>query len=214
MVHIACFHEHTFISDAIKRLLHDEPDFKIVFETDYFRDLGYQLTRHPIHILVITRNEKLEQLCDIILSIAKEHEELPVVYIQTDHDLVKAKELEQCGVTVLMQGMATLDVLDCIRKKASRFAGDTASTHRKKQFQLSSGDHSNAFSLLDKREQDIVYLLSQNLSRKEIADRLCIAVNTINTYLQRAKKKCDCKTPEELIEMCSDNIRMRKTGSE
>ncbi len=106
-----------------------------------------------------------------------------------------------------MQGMSALDVLECIRKKAS--ASDTLSVHRKKNFKLSAGNHANPFLLLDEREQDIVYLLSQNLSRKEIADRLCISTNTVNAYLQHAKKKCNCKTPGELLKICNDGISAR-----
>ncbi len=106
-----------------------------------------------------------------------------------------------------MQGMSTLDVLECIRKKAS--ASDTLSVHRKKQFKLSSGIQSDPFTLLDKREQDIVFLLSQRLSRKEIANRLCIAPNTVNAYLQHAKKKCNCKTPGDLLKICRDGISAR-----
>jgi len=61
--------------------------------------------------------------------------------------------------------------------------------------------------ILSMREKEILELLSKGLLSKEVADRLCISVNTVNTHRQRILKKLNANsTIEAIINATKQNI--------
>lgn len=54
-------------------------------------------------------------------------------------------------------------------------------------------------SLLTRREKEILELLATGLISKQIADKLCISVNTVNTHRQRIIEKLDVTNTAEAI---------------
>ena len=55
---------------------------------------------------------------------------------------------------------------------------------------------------LSKREKDVLTLLMQGLSSKDIADHMCLSINTIQTYRKRLFEKMDAKNAAELVCKC------------
>jgi DNA-binding CsgD family transcriptional regulator len=53
-----------------------------------------------------------------------------------------------------------------------------------------------------KRETDVIRLLAEGLSSKEIADRLFISELTVKTHRKNILEKADCKNTTQLISVC------------
>ena len=51
---------------------------------------------------------------------------------------------------------------------------------------------------LSSREEEVLGLLSQGLSNREIADRLSVSVKTVESYLEKLKAKLGCASTAEL----------------
>lgn len=58
---------------------------------------------------------------------------------------------------------------------------------------------SNSFAPLNEREHDILVLLAQNLSNREIADRLFLAYNTVKWYNRQIFSKLGVETREQAV---------------
>ena len=56
--------------------------------------------------------------------------------------------------------------------------------------------------LLTKREIEVVKLLTAGLTSVEIADKLCISINTVNTHRKNIIQKSNCKSVAQLIIKC------------
>jgi len=56
-----------------------------------------------------------------------------------------------------------------------------------------------AWSLLSRRENEIVALIKRNLNNRQIAKRLCISLRTVENHITRIYFKTDKKSREELI---------------
>jgi len=59
--------------------------------------------------------------------------------------------------------------------------------------------------ILSKRETEILQLICQGLSSKEIAKKLFISLNTINNHRKNILQKLHCKNPSELISYAIKN---------
>ncbi|WP_018342817.1 LuxR C-terminal-related transcriptional regulator [Cytophaga aurantiaca] len=56
--------------------------------------------------------------------------------------------------------------------------------------------------LFSKREIEILKLMAGGMISTEIADKLCISINTVNTHRKNIMKKGNCKTLAQLIIKC------------
>lgn len=59
--------------------------------------------------------------------------------------------------------------------------------------------------LLTDREKEIVRLLANGLSTKEIAEKLSISFNTVETHRRNMLKKHNCKNTTELVYFAAKN---------
>jgi DNA-binding CsgD family transcriptional regulator len=60
-------------------------------------------------------------------------------------------------------------------------------------------DQSRQSSSLSKREKEVLHLISNGMISKEIADKLYISVNTVNTHRQRIIEKLNVSNTYEAI---------------
>ncbi len=56
--------------------------------------------------------------------------------------------------------------------------------------------------LFTKRETEVIKLLAIGLTSTEIADKLCISINTVNTHRKNIIQKSNCKSVAQLIIKC------------
>lgn len=73
-------------------------------------------------------------------------------------------------------------------------------------FQLLRKNHycveNQMYGSLSKREMDVLTHLMQGLSTKEIAENMCLSINTIQTYRKRLLEKMNAKNVAELVYKC------------
>lgn len=53
--------------------------------------------------------------------------------------------------------------------------------------------------VLSKKETLVVQLLAEGFSSKDIASKLDLSTNTVNTYIKRAKEKLNAESKDEMI---------------
>lgn len=61
-----------------------------------------------------------------------------------------------------------------------------------------SEENENMASVLGKREEEIIICVAKGMSNKEIADKLCISVNTVTTHRRNICSKLDIHSPAGL----------------
>jgi len=59
---------------------------------------------------------------------------------------------------------------------------------------------------LTKREREVLYLLSQGKSNQEIAEKLCLSIETVKSHLQKIYSKINVRNRNEAIVYC---LKMR-----
>jgi len=72
-------------------------------------------------------------------------------------------------------------------------------TYINPRYQLDN--QNQAWSLLSRRENEIVALVKRNLNNRQIAKRLCISIRTVENHITRIYIKTDTKSRDELINL-------------
>jgi DNA-binding NarL/FixJ family response regulator len=156
-----------------------------------------------------------------IVCTARLKEELPsvqviMVTVYRNHELIfQALQAGACGY--LLKRSSPEELLKAIAEVRSGGAPMTSEIARmvveafqKKPAGLSAADG------LTNRESEILALLSEGLSNKEIADRVGISYDTVRAHLRHIYEKLHVRGRTEAVKMFlkSSNLRLAGTGNE
>jgi len=202
-VRILLADDHTILRDGIRSLLEDEPDMVVIGEAEDGRSAvklacqlkpdvvlmdiampllnGLEATRQIKHdcpqvkVLILTMHENEEYIRQVLASGA-------MGYILKDaaaRELLDAIRAVQHGEAVLSPAITRLVIENYLRW------GD-----------LQSENPSNGLS---PREREVLQLIAEGYSNKEIAEILCISIKTVQAHRMNLMSKLDLHDRADLI---------------
>jgi two-component system, NarL family, nitrate/nitrite response regulator NarL len=118
-----------------------------------------------VKVLILSMHQRAEYLVRILQSGARGY----VLKAATTEELVKAIEMVHAGETYFSPGIARLAL---------------------NQFVQGSGDGPHP-TALTYREREVLVLIAEGLSNKEIATKLNVGVRTVETHRERIMRKLD-----------------------
>jgi DNA-binding NarL/FixJ family response regulator len=211
MIHIACFRDAHFFSDALIKLIDDKRNFKIDIISYSASDLLYKIRHQHIDLVMMLQDDDTDSIKQLVNCITKAYSYIPIAYIQPGNDVQKAKEIEKTGVHVYLYRMSALNLIDSLHGVVHGHGNTLRHTSifiPEPDFKLSSGSSSRLFLLLSKQQKKIICDLSKGMERHQIATRNNLSIHTINKYIQIAKEKCGCLDTKELLEICANDIKL------
>jgi DNA-binding NarL/FixJ family response regulator len=202
-VRILLADDHTILRDGIRSLLEDEPDMVVIGEAEDGRSAvklacqlkpdvvlmdiampllnGLEATRQIKHdcpqvkVLILTMHENEEYIRQVLASGA-------MGYILKDaaaRELLDAIRAVQHGEAVLSPAITRLVIENYLRW------GD-----------LQSENPSNGLS---PREREVLQLIAEGYSNKQIAEILCISIKTVQAHRMNLMSKLDLHDRADLI---------------
>ncbi len=195
--------DHTILRDGIRALLEDQPDMAVVGEAEDGRqavqlthDLrpavvlmdiampllnGLEATRqikrdHPeIHVLVLTMHDNEEYIHEVLAAGASGY----VLKQAAASELVAAIRAVHHGEAVLSPAITRVVIQDYLRSEAA-------------QPVIASND-------LTSREREVLQLIAEGHTSKEIAEMLCLSVKTVQAHRTSLMQKLDLHDRGDLI---------------
>ena len=161
-------------------------------------DRGHLLSRHnedinsklrelkKLFIQYYPQTENNERLNAVIISIYQAEEDLDIHCCVEDNIFVPAVRQLESRVTSQFSNLNPAGVASGSPVVAQR-SGVEEPRERSGNFQISNE--------LSAREKEIVICVAKGLSNKEIADRLCLSVNTVTTHRRNIARKLDIHSP-------------------
>jgi DNA-binding NarL/FixJ family response regulator len=204
-VHILLADDHALMRRGTRELLELQPGWKVVGEAANGREAleKAKSLKPDVAILDISMPELngLEATREILKAVPKT-EVLILSLHESDRLVHKVLEAGASGYVLKSDAEATLvEAVEAVRQHRAFFTSKVASVvlHAYRKGGKSPGSGKHARPILTPRERQIVQLLAESKSNKEVASALNISLHTVTTHRANIMRKLQVHSVSELV---------------
>jgi DNA-binding NarL/FixJ family response regulator len=199
--------DHGVVRDGLKRLIDSEPDMNVVGEAaDGRQAIELTIASMP-DIVVMDVSLGVISGAQATREIRKRCTKTRVLALTVHEDRSYIQEMLRAGACgYLVKRAAGDELIDAIRSVASkgvymdqRIAGKLIAG-----FGASRPANSDPKTELSEREAEVMRLVAQGFTNKEIATKLGVSVKTIETYKARSMGKLGLRSRVDIVRMATD----------
>jgi DNA-binding NarL/FixJ family response regulator len=195
--------DHPVLRAGLKALLSAELDLEVTAEAS--SGLAAVLLVETLGLDLVVMDNSLPGLngADATRQIKRMRPELPVLALSVHEEIPFVRMMLDAGASGYVLKRSACDEL--VRAVRRAVAGETyldpaiaSRLLRAGQRQPSAGGFGSRVALSE-RESEVVRLLAQGLTMKELAQQLTLSTRTLETYRARAMEKLNLKTRADLV---------------
>jgi DNA-binding NarL/FixJ family response regulator len=203
MIKVGLIDDNYFLLNSYKEFLQDFPDISIVFTYMSLEELnknirqGLHIPEPDIVLLDINQQQAGNEGVGIILD---PYPHTRVIILSSDDDEKYIVQSLKSGASgFLIKNSKLMDIYSSIRDVYNSGACLSPKAAKKLIDHLKGNVSEQLAARLTKREMELVNLLKEGLSYKEMAKRMFVSVYTINHHLKNIYQKLGVESKSELI---------------
>lgn len=202
--------DHQIIIDGLKSLLEDEADIKLLGEANNGKEALDVLKLLDVDIVLMDIDMPIMNGIEATKQILKDFPNVRVVILSMHKEGGLIKNLISIGAHgFLLKNSDQAQLIEALRKVAAGdkyFSPDvTLSLLNKTSIRTSAFQRMDLLSQLTERETEILKLIAEGFSNKEIGERLFISHRTVDTHRTNLMKKLNVGNIAGLIKFAIQN---------
>ena len=205
MIKVIIVDDHPVVRRGLKQIIEDEPDMKVAGEAKNAGECFSLVRKTDCTLVVLDITLPDRNGFDVLKQLKYEHPKLHVLILSAHPEDQYGLRLIKAGAAgYLMKEGAPEELVTAIRKVNAGGKYVSASLAEKLVSHLDAFDkppHEN----LSNREFQILCMIAQGKSLKNIADELCIGEKTVSTYRSRIMGKMKIGTNSGLTRYALEN---------
>jgi DNA-binding NarL/FixJ family response regulator len=202
MIRIILADDHKIVRDGLRRVLEEQSDMQIVGESDNGRSTVKLVEGSSPHVVVMDVNMPDLNGIEATRQITSHFPNVRVIGLSMYAEDRFVSEMLTAGASgYLPKKSAASELVTAIRaavKGQTYLSPEVAGGVVEHHVRTSDPSKDTAFSMLSDREREVLQLLAEGLSVKEIADQLSVSVNTVHTHRQHIMNKLNLHSVAEL----------------
>lgn len=207
-IRIVLVDDHQMFRDGVKAVLSDEANIEVVGEVGNGNDLYKLLDSVSIDLIITDISMPEISGIEITKHVSEKFPNIKILILSmhTNEEFI-TKALSSGANGYLPKDTSMSELLDAINTiyKGDNYYNKTISdTILKSVIDKSKKDSSDNKSLTN-REKEIVALVVDGLTNKEIADKLCISIRTVDSHKNNVMQKLHLKSSVELVKYAIKN---------
>jgi DNA-binding NarL/FixJ family response regulator len=185
---IAVVDDHTLFRKGLISLLNEFQEIEIAFDASNGEELISKLKKQPIDAVILDIQMPVMNGLETAIYLQKNHPDIRIIVLTMHTEKRLIHELRAIGISAFLQKNQEIQEIVDVIKSLSKQTGCTHDTPKKEPGQDQSKISSDE-KKLSEREIEIIQLISQELTNKEIAEKLCLSIRTVDGHKERIVQK-------------------------
>ena len=194
--------DHALFREGVKTVLSHHPDIEVVGEAADGKEAVEQAIRLYPHVVLLDISMPLLKGFDAVRRIRKARPDVKVLILTVydDEDMV-ARCLDSGAAGYVLKDSPPLQLVYAIQTVSAgqQFLSPQVLTGFVRQYISQPADSKGGYELLSDREREILVLLAEGQSLKDIATQLNLSVKTVDAHKVNLMRKLDLHDRSELI---------------
>jgi DNA-binding NarL/FixJ family response regulator len=196
--------DHPIVRQGLALLINRESDLMVCGEAEDAQTAVQTVATAKPDILVVDISLNGPDGLDLLKDIRTRYRELPVLILSMHDESIYAERALRAGAQgYIMKQEATEKVLVALRRILSReiyVSERIANRMLQRYIGGSNTGRPSSISDLTDRELEVVRLIGEGHSTRQIAEELHISVKTVESYQAHIKEKLSLKNARELVQ--------------
>jgi two-component system, NarL family, response regulator NreC len=194
--------DHALFREGVKTILNSQPDIEVIGEAADGKEAVQEALRLSPDVILMDISMPVLKGFDAVRRIKKARAEAKILILTVydDEDLV-ARCLDAGAAGYVLKDSPPLQLVYAIQTvyNGEQYMSPRVLTGVVRQYIAQPTDFRGGYDLLSDREREILVLLAEGQSLKEIATRLNLSVKTVDAHKYNLMRKLDLHDRSELI---------------
>ena len=200
LIKILIADDHEVVRQGLKAVLGEHSDLEIVSEAKNGNEVLEIVQKTKVDIVLLDFDMPEKNGLDTLIELKSIKPKLPVIILSIfPEDHYGTRFLKAGASGYLSKASASERLVEAVRKVAGGGKYISPELTDKLVTDLTQKSEKSAHEILTDREFQVFIGLASGKKIKEIADKLCLSINTISTYRSRILQKMDLENNAELI---------------
>ena len=209
--------DHAIVRHGLSRLIDAEEDFTITGEAETADEVLQLIDRQTFDLVLLDLGLRHGSGLDLIGQIRVRDENLPILVLSMHEERFYAERVLRAGAQgYLMKQSDVSEIVPAIRRvlAGDLYLSPTLSDELVRRAVDGREEKRPAVDQLSDREVEVVRLIGEGRSTREIAEELNLSVKTIESYRANVKRKLNLRSGTELARYAYDWSSQSKGDSD
>jgi len=193
--------DHQMFIDGVKAVLHLYPHFNVVAECATGQQAVVYVQENTVDIAVMDVNMPVMDGIEATRILKESNPDLKIVVVTMHHELSVIQRLLRAGAdTYLLKNTGADELVMALEKtwKGEPYTSPAIAQAMTEALRLQKRS-SQVTALLTPRESEVLTLIADGLTNAEIADKVSLSVNTVDTHRKNLLAKLGLRNTAQLI---------------
>ena len=199
--------DHTMFLQGVDSMLKNEKFIEIVGKATNGEEVLAILENKDANMVLVDISMPKMDGIELTKVMKQRHPEIKILILSTHSNSQMIAKLIRLGANGYLLKNAEreelLEAIHTIHKNEEYFSKEVKDIYN--EFNLKLNQKSFSITELSTREKEILKLISQELTAQEIADKLFISMNTVNTHRRNLLSKLNMKNTAGLVKYAVEN---------
>jgi DNA-binding NarL/FixJ family response regulator len=193
--------DHKIVAEGLRSLL--EPEFELVSVVEDGRELITEAQKLQPDVIVADITMPSLNGIEAVEQLKKAGSNAKVVFLTMHHDVMYANRAFEAGASgFVLKHSAPDELITAIREalKGRKYVTPMIAGELMESYKSGTGFQQNLFKKLTARQREVLQLLAEGKSAKEIAKILHISARTVEFHKYHIMEELGIKTSAELVQ--------------
>jgi DNA-binding NarL/FixJ family response regulator len=203
MIQVYIVEDHSVVIEGIVSLLQHEKNLEIAGYAYSGQDCLNYFVAHTADIILMDISLPDMSGIDLCSIIKKKYPGIMVLALSTFNQGVYIRKMMESGASgYLLKNSGKKEIIQALNDVAK---GKNYLSFEAGQALKSNNLHNGGVPLLTKREKEVLGLIAEGLTNQQIAEKLFISVDTVDSHRKNLYNKLDVKNTATLIRRAIEN---------